>query len=333
MGVGSKVTPTSSSPTGPIDAGGDGVQLGTLVAGRFRVVSLLGEGTFSHVWRAHDEQHGLDDPLRRHPASVTGDTVVLKVLRPSAHGVDADPWPTVRAEIRAAGLLGAAPHLVVAEALVHHHTGELTVPCLVLPDVAHGNLAEWLSELPFDETTTRTRLAVLGDVLNAIAEIHDRAIAHRDVGFGNVLVDHTTPGGYLGDFGAAQFGDAIDDPPILDAPALRPIQPPPYGGGCSLQIEQRRDLYAFAVLATLTLVGRHPLTDRWQDLHDDRWTGSSDPYTTLTPRSLSTLGPWPSDDAPAWARRLEDPLLEVLRTAVSPGGPTTHDLAGIWPGP
>lgn len=280
------------------------VQTGLLVDGRYRLERWLGDGTFSEVWRARD---------------IAGDadaTVVLKVFRPSARGGSPLGWPTVRREADAASRLGAPDRCLLPTGATSLTAQDGSVlPALVLPDVAGVTLADWLAADPVPSAANLAgRLAVLRDVLVALAGVHGAGAAHRDVGFGNVLVADRRA--WLTDFGTCQIGDA--DPADADEaePGLRPIQPPPYGGGLPVAQEQWRDLYSFAVVATMALTGHHPLTDDWRDLTPERWTGPPDPHRTLPRRDL-----------------VHDPLVAgLLAHCLSSARPTSAaEVLAAWP--
>jgi len=280
------------------------VRTGLLVDGRYRLEQWLGDGTFSDVWRALDTTAGADA------------TVVLKVFRPSARGGSPLGWPTVRREADAAARLGGTRRCLLPIA-VTRLTGQdgSVVPVLVLPDVAGVALADWLAADPVPSPANLAdRLVVLRDVLVALAGVHGAGAAHRDVGFGNVLVADGRA--WLTDFGTCQIGDAEPgDADGADA-GLRPFQPPPYRGGLPVAQEQWRDLYAFAVVATMTLTGHHPLTDDWRDLTPERWTGPPDPHRTLPRRHL-----------------VHDPLVaDLLAHCLSPSRPTSAaEVLAAWP--
>lgn len=252
--------------------------------GRYRLVALLGEGTFADVWLARDARPGEG-----------GRSVVLKLLRWSAREHEDQPWPSVRRELAAALHLAAHPRVLLASDVIPcpADVGGRVAPCLVLEDARGVSLAAWLSaQTAARPETLGPRITVVRHLLEALAHTHAGGVAHRDVAFGNVLVSRDgPPSARLIDFGASQVGDESALP--TGAPGdLRPIQPPPYGGGRTLAEEQRRDVYAFAVLATMTLLGRHPLTDDWRALRAGVWAGPADPHRVLPRRPVASLAPW-----------------------------------------
>lgn len=164
--------------------------VGAVVAGRYRLLGLIGSGGMGSVWRAHDqildrevaakqllEQPGLtaaEQDLRRRRVS----REARASARLSHHGV-----ATVFDVVEDAGLPWIIMELVEARSLQEIVDAEGPIPAV--------------------------RLAALGrQVLEALAHAHGKGILHRDVKPSNVLV---TPDGraVLTDFGIAQLeGDA-----------------------------------------------------------------------------------------------------------------------------
>jgi serine/threonine protein kinase len=258
------------------------------VAGRFVLISRVGEGTFAEVWTARDIE-----------AAAPDDRVVLKVFRLSARS--GDDWHPVRNEIAAARMMPAHPHVLLPRALLKaRHADGHEAPCLVFAFVPAVNLAEWLDGLDPPPGRLDDRLAVMGGVLRALAHVHAHGVVHGDVSFGNVLVAGG-PHAYLIDFGSARTGLSAPEPspgggPPGDDEGLQPINPPPYDSIPPGVDGYRRDIYAFATLASLALTGRHPLTDAWQTLRSGLWTGAPLPHATLPRRPIRDLGAWMRDD-------------------------------------
>lgn len=260
-----------------------------LIAQRFQLQHLLGEGTFAEVWRAIDTQVG--DGTK---------TVAVKIFRPMAQSKHSIAWEPVRNEIAAAQKISPHPNILRSWALVKaRHFGEVETPCLVFDDVNAMNLAEFLAQLPPPHPDTiSSRLQVMTGLLRAIAHTHQCEVVHRDLSFGNVLVPQTGElTAILTDFGSSQVAESISnsslDAAIAEsAQTLQPINHPPYNTLLSLANGYQRDVYAFAVLAYLALAGRHPLTDHWQTMRTGVWTGPDHPHEVLPRRTLVELLPW-----------------------------------------
>ncbi|MFD6888805.1 WD40 repeat domain-containing serine/threonine protein kinase [Streptomyces sp. NPDC059957] len=159
-----------------------------MVAGRYRLVELLGQGGMGRVWRAWDET------LRR-------DVAIKEVLVPL--GLDDAQRNLivgrVMREARAAARL-SHPHIITVHDAVEHHGA----PLIVMELIAGRSLATEIRErgpLP-----VRKVMAIGAAVADALAAAHAAGVVHRDVKPDNVLLS----GGrvVLTDFGIAGVADA-----------------------------------------------------------------------------------------------------------------------------
>ncbi|MGH3761428.1 serine/threonine-protein kinase [Actinophytocola sp.] len=163
---------------------------GDLLAGRYRLTSLIGRGAMGVVWCAHDER------LDR--------VVAVKELL-----VDTSPYHTkpeeatarVMREGRIAGRL-RHPNAITVHDVVEHD-GRPWLVMEYLPAVSLGTVIGARGALPPEDVT-----AIGVQVAAALAEAHAAGIVHRDVKPDNVLIteDGTAK---LTDFGLARAaGDA-----------------------------------------------------------------------------------------------------------------------------
>ena len=153
---------------------------GELLAARYRLGPLLGQGGMAEVRRADD--------------LVAGGEVAVKLLRRLPAGA---PWST--REIHALERLDH-PSLV----RLRDHGVDHGVPYLVLDLVDGSSLADVLVHGPLDSRGAATLIA---EVADGLAHAHSRGVTHRDVKPGNILIDGTGRA-RLADFGIARILDA-----------------------------------------------------------------------------------------------------------------------------
>ncbi|WP_089949283.1 serine/threonine-protein kinase [Lentzea xinjiangensis] len=141
-----------------------------LIAARYRLLHLLGQGSMGTVWAAHDEV------LRRQVA-------VKGILRPPGMP-DADAEQLRERTMREARAIAALshPNLVTLYDVIQHE-GD---PYVVMELVPSRSLGEVLQEQGC--LTEKQGAAVLDAVAAALASAHRAGITHRDVKPGNVLI-------------------------------------------------------------------------------------------------------------------------------------------------
>jgi hypothetical protein len=144
----------------------DAVQVGSLVAGRFRVEALIGRGGMGAVYRAVDTQLGRQ--------------VALKVFG-SLDESDADRR---QSEMRALARLGH-PNLV---ALFDAQVGPSAPNYLVMEFVDGPSLRDAISAGTLDGGTI-AEVAI--GVAKALTAVHDAGLVHRDIKPANVLLAPT----------------------------------------------------------------------------------------------------------------------------------------------
>jgi tetratricopeptide (TPR) repeat protein len=222
-------------------------QIATTLGGAYRLDRELGGGGMSRVFVAHEAALGRD--------------VVVKVLAPAlAEGLSAERFAR---EIRLAAQL-QEPHIVPV--LTAGTTAD-GLPYYTMPFVRGESLRARLEHGP---VRSGEAIAILHDVLRALAYAHAHGVVHRDIKPENVLLSSGTA--VVTDFGIAkalqasrtvapagpagvtltQIGMSLGTPAYM-APEQAAGDP---------ATDHRADLYAWGVMAYELLAGRHPFAGK-----------------------------------------------------------------------
>jgi eukaryotic-like serine/threonine-protein kinase len=238
--------PESASPA-PHAAGvptGEGV--GTVIASRYTLVEVIGEGGMGSVYLASQT-----DPVKRQ--------VALKLIKT---GMDSR------------GVLARFDAERQALALMDHpniariYDGGLTPagqPFFVMELVKGVPLTEYCDQ---KRLTVKARLELFVAVCQAVQHAHQKGIIHRDLKPGNVLVTEVDgrPTPKVIDFGVAKATEVkltdmsfADVGAIVGTPAyMSPEQADP----SSMDIDTRTDVYALGVILYELLTGAPPIDAR-----------------------------------------------------------------------
>jgi len=142
---------------------------GTLLAGKYRLVSLLGRGGMGSVWRAHHLE--LDAP------------VAVKLLDPGI-AQNAEGITRFHREAQAAAAL-RSPHVVqIFDRGVDDATHQ---PFIVMELMEGESLSERVARLGLlsPEQTAR----IITHIARALSRAHDAGIVHRDLKPANIILD------------------------------------------------------------------------------------------------------------------------------------------------
>ena len=214
---------------------------GTVIARKYRLESLIGEGGMGFVWRALNLQ--LELP------------VAIKLLRPGFN--TREFAERLRVEARAVARL-VHPSIVRVFDTGESESGE---PFIVMELLNGESLGTLLDRGPLPQTMA---LQLLLPIANALTLAHGRGIVHRDLKPDNIFISAEGPGlqPKLLDFGVATVMSAL----VPGAPSATQggvlVGSPDYMSpeqvrGCS-DIDQRADVWGFCVVLYEALSGQAP---------------------------------------------------------------------------
>lgn len=220
--------------------------LGVTIAGRYRVISRLGEGGMGVTYRAWDEREGRP--------------VVLKMPRRELFENAAFAERFGR-EVR---MMAALAHPSIVPILDMGEDDGL--PFLAMRFLPGGSLSNRRlrdaegKPLPMQPSTLQLWLPAIASALDFV---HASGIVHRDVKPANIFFDAFW-GAYLGDFGIAKIvadTTALEKEHTLTATSIavgtqQYMAPEQFGP--KARVDGRADQYALAVMAYELLAGRRP---------------------------------------------------------------------------
>lgn len=217
--------------------------VGQLVAGKFQVLELIGEGGMGQVYRAL--HLGLEK------------VVCLKVLRGQFAG-DAAVMRRFQREARSASRLHHPNSIQVLDFGLDQGSMYLVMEYLQGRDLRHILADEF--PLPF------SRIAhILGQVLSALAEAHAAQVVHRDLKPDNIMVEQRRDAADVVkvlDFGIAKILEP-DEPGITSADMV--CGTPQYMSpeqAIGAAYDGRSDLYAIGVIFYQCVTGELPIDGR-----------------------------------------------------------------------
>jgi serine/threonine protein kinase len=216
---------------------------GDLLAGKYRLLALLGEGGMGTVWRAHSVVLDID--------------VAIKVLRGDhGEGIAAD---RLLREAQATAALGH-PAIVRVFEFGETPTGE---PFLVMERLEGLSLAEWLAQR--GRLSAEQAVQMLLPIVDGLVAAHAHGIIHRDVKPANIIAVPDREGAYnpkIVDFGIAKM--AKPGGPILTEygtviGSVEYMSPEQADGRI---VGEQSDVWALCVTLYELVTGRRPFEGR-----------------------------------------------------------------------
>ncbi|HET9933150.1 MAG TPA: protein kinase [Polyangiaceae bacterium] len=220
------------------------MKAGSVLSGKYRLVSILGQGGMGSVWRA--EHLALRAP------------VAVKLLAP-AFEARPETWARFHREAQSAANL-RSPHVV--QILDHGVDQETQTPFIAMELMEGESLAERLSRV--GRLSPEDTLKVITHTARALTRAHDAGILHRDLKPGNLFIVHNDDDEIVKvlDFGLAKWRV---DPEGQHAAATvtgqllgTPYYMSPEQVEASNQVDYRSDLWSLGVIAYECLVGARP---------------------------------------------------------------------------
>jgi serine/threonine-protein kinase len=202
---------------------------GTVLAQRYRIVSLLGRGGMGEVYRANDLLLGQTVALKFLPAAATANEAALSRFRNEVRTARQVSHPNVC----------RVYDIGEAEGLTY-----LTMEYVDGEDLA--SLLRRIGKLPQDKALEISRRLCAG-----LAAAHDKGVVHRDLKPANIMLDGEGQV-RITDFGlagvAAEVRDVRSGTPAYMAPEQRAGQ----------EVTPRSDIYALGVVLHELFTGKRP---------------------------------------------------------------------------
>ena len=233
-----KKTPSQSAPsaigiTSDIQGGRGEYSPGAILAGRYRVVGLLGRGGMGSVYRADDLTLGQPVALKFLPEELAGDISLLERFQ---------------AEVRVSRQVS---HPNVCRV---HDIGEADGRVFLSMELVDGgdlsSLLKRVGRLP-----TERGLEIARQLCAGLAAAHDRGVLHRDLKPANVMID-SEGRVRIADFGLAAFAGGVEGSEIRSGtPAY--MAPETLSGR---EVTARSDLYALGLVLYELFTGKRAVS-------------------------------------------------------------------------
>ena len=212
---------------------------GLILAGRYRLISKLGQGGMGSVWRAEDMNLGAEVAVKLIDAAFVGSPEALKRFKREAQAA---------ARIRSTYVVQVLDHGV-----------DNGTPFIAMELLKGESLAQRLESV---RTLSPEQTGyILGHVGRALALAHEHGIVHRDMKPENVFLvrEGEEEVGKVLDFGIARQAGGLSDSGGLKTQTGAVLGTPYYMSpeqATGQHVDQLTDIWSFGVIASECLTGR-----------------------------------------------------------------------------
>jgi serine/threonine-protein kinase len=233
-------------PTPPPGKAGHLYLAGDIIAQKYRLTRLLGEGGMGAVWLARNMKLDVDVAIKLIRRELATDEASARLLQ----------------EARAAARIG---HRSIVRVFDFGET-ELDDPFIVMEVLSGESLRQVLERK--GRLPAANAVSTLLPIASALAEAHAGGIVHRDLKPENILLVPDKSGGVVPkivDFGIAAFhrgdeGGAGDDEAARGMVFGTPDYMSPEQAGGRDKVDEGADVWALAVILYEAITGRVPFT-------------------------------------------------------------------------